>query len=500
MKNFTVVIAAVLFLILSVSSYSQQLVWDKIQRITSGHIDRNPSFDPKNPGGYGRTGSAFLVFERAGVSPNSDICVMKFFTDSASQNILYLTNNNKPNRKPKIAWDPTYAAIDSINTAIAVWETVENSRVNIYGSTYNSNQWSAPYPIDTGAGVKSSVNLSYDSGVNFLLVYENNGDIIFKKINAFTHDILYNINLTDTDSAVCKNPTVNGGGIHTPYIVAYQRQKTDGSYAVYCKKTTSNYQWTGDTISVAGNNINPINGQGFSSDIIITYESNKGGKYNIYGYDTYQNNYFTLISNPYFNLSNAQNYLNPFITENMMPYYFMSFGCVLKQANDGMKIMFSYSFPNFIDSVLVSDTLHKPVVTMGNGVKPSSQIYYYMVWTVFNKDSAGVSMLYAYGKKIFISAIQRTGTEIPGMFALYQNFPNPFNPVTIIYFDVPQQRQISLRVFDILGKEKAVLVNEVKPAGSYSVTFDASNLPSGVYFYKLDAGAYSDVKKMILVK
>lgn len=497
-RCFKFVITVFLFLVLSATAYSQAIVWDKIIRITSGHVDRNPSFDPKYSGGYGRTGFTFLVFDRAGTSPNSDICVMKFFTDSASQNITYLTNNNKPNRNPKVAWDPTYSSIDTISTAIAVWETVENSRVNIYGCTYNSGQWSAPYPIDTGAGVKSSPKLSFDSGQNFFLVYENSGDIIFKRINAVSHDILYNANLTDTDTAVCKNPTVNGGGNYTPYLVAYQRQISDGNWAIYCKKSGPSFQWSTDTISVQGNNINPVNHSGFASDIIVAYESNKDGKFNIYGYDTYQNNHFTLISNPYFNFSNSHNYMYPLIVENK--FYFMYFGCAMKQANEGMKIMFCYNFPSFKDSVLVCDTSHIPVVTMGTGVKPNSSVWYNMVWTVFNKDSAGVSMLYAYGKRIYISGVKQLGTEIPAVFSLHQNYPNPFNPVTLINFDIPHQSKVTLRVYDILGREAVLLVNEVKPAGSYCVQFDASRLTSGIYFYKLDAGAFSEVRKMIVVK
>ena len=492
------VITVFLFLMLSASAYSQAFVWDKIIRITSGHIDRNPSFDPKFPGGYGRTGFAFLVFDRVGTSPNSDICVMKFFTDSISQNITYLTNNNKPNRNPKVAWDPTYSTTNTIITAIAVWETVENGRVNIYGCTYNSGQWSAPYPIDTGAGVKSSPKLSFDSGQNFFLVYENNGDIIFKRINADTHQILYNANLTDTDTAVCKNPTVNGGGMITPYLVTYQRQKPDGNWAIYCKKAGTSFQWTTDTISVSGNNINPVNHSGFSPYVIVAYESNKDGKFNIYGYDAYDNNHFTLISDPYFNYSNSHNYMYPLIVENK--FYFMEFGCALKKANDGMKIMFCNFFPNFKDSVLVCDTSRIPGVTMGTGVNPNSYALYNMVWTVFNKDSAGVSMLYAYGKKISTSSIRQIGTNIPARYNLQQNYPNPFNPVTLINFDIPRQSKVTLLVYDILGRKTALLLNEVKPAGSYSVQFDASHLTSGIYFYKLDAGTFSEVKKMIVVK
>jgi hypothetical protein len=85
-------------------------------------------------------------------------------------------------------------------------------------------------------------------------------------------------------------------------------------------------------------------------------------------------------------------------------------------------------------------------------------------------------------------------------FELEQNYPNPFNPITSIEYVVPGNEFISLKVYDVLGKEIAVLVNEEKPAGSYQVNFDANGIPSGVYFYKLKSGEFSKTKKMILMK
>jgi carboxypeptidase T len=91
--------------------------------------------------------------------------------------------------------------------------------------------------------------------------------------------------------------------------------------------------------------------------------------------------------------------------------------------------------------------------------------------------------------------------EFPKMFALGQNYPNPFNPVTIIKYQLPIQSYVTIRVYDILGKEIATLVNnERKSGGYYEVKFDGSNLASGMYFYKIEAGTFSDTKKMILIK
>lgn len=85
-------------------------------------------------------------------------------------------------------------------------------------------------------------------------------------------------------------------------------------------------------------------------------------------------------------------------------------------------------------------------------------------------------------------------------FHLSQNFPNPFNPVTTIVYTIPSESLVQLQVFDILGREIKTLVNEEKPAGRFSVSFDASRLASGVYFYRIVAGDYVSTKKMLLVK
>jgi hypothetical protein len=89
---------------------------------------------------------------------------------------------------------------------------------------------------------------------------------------------------------------------------------------------------------------------------------------------------------------------------------------------------------------------------------------------------------------------------MPSTYLLQQNYPNPFNPNTTISFSIPTSEFVTLKVYDVLGREIATLVNENLSAGSYSYNFDAKNLTSGVYLYKLQAGKYSETKKMILTK
>jgi hypothetical protein len=90
--------------------------------------------------------------------------------------------------------------------------------------------------------------------------------------------------------------------------------------------------------------------------------------------------------------------------------------------------------------------------------------------------------------------------EIPNKYELFQNYPNPFNPSTTINFGVPNSSFVSLKIYDVLGREVTDLVSEIKSAGNYEVTFNASELSSGIYFYKLQADNFIEIKKMTLIK
>jgi Secretion system C-terminal sorting domain len=88
----------------------------------------------------------------------------------------------------------------------------------------------------------------------------------------------------------------------------------------------------------------------------------------------------------------------------------------------------------------------------------------------------------------------------PNEFALNQNYPNPFNPSTRIQYQVSSISQVIVKVFDVLGNEVTTLVNEEKSAGIYEVEFNANELTSGIYFYKMQTGSFVETKKMILIK
>ena len=98
-----------------------------------------------------------------------------------------------------------------------------------------------------------------------------------------------------------------------------------------------------------------------------------------------------------------------------------------------------------------------------------------------------------------VTDVKKT-SDVVTTYNLDQNYPNPFNPTTTISFSIPQNGLVTLKIYDILGREVATLLNEEKNSGAYTLSFDASNLPSGTYIYSIHSGNYSSTKKMMLLK
>ncbi len=125
---------------------------------------------------------------------------------------------------------------------------------------------------------------------------------------------------------------------------------------------------------------------------------------------------------------------------------------------------------------------------------PEAQYY----WYGFSSTAPQVQAMNWFGARIV--SVEKVDGLTPEVFELSQNYPNPFNPSTVIKFSLPQKSDVTLKVFDVLGREVATLINEVKDAGAYEVNFDASQLASGIYIYQIKAGNFVSSKKMMLLK
>ncbi len=132
--------------------------------------------------------------------------------------------------------------------------------------------------------------------------------------------------------------------------------------------------------------------------------------------------------------------------------------------------------------------------TIGQGIDPLNSV------TVGKEVSAFVQQFYQSNFDNNILPAEDEKNLIIDNFKLYQNYPNPFNPITTIKYQIPELNFVTIKVYDVLGNEMAILVSEEKSAGTYEVGFNASYIPSGVYFYRLQAGSFIETKKMVLMK
>ncbi len=123
--------------------------------------------------------------------------------------------------------------------------------------------------------------------------------------------------------------------------------------------------------------------------------------------------------------------------------------------------------------------------------------------SIASTDGFHVGSLVYYPSELadyILTDVDENTNGVPSDFSLGQNYPNPFNPTTVINFSIPQSGFVTLKVFNVLGEEVAELVNNMKSAGNYNVSFDASNLTSGMYIYQIQSNNYTATKKMMLIK
>ena len=99
-----------------------------------------------------------------------------------------------------------------------------------------------------------------------------------------------------------------------------------------------------------------------------------------------------------------------------------------------------------------------------------------------------------------VTAVDDENGKLPSEYNLAQNFPNPFNPVTTIAYQLPKTDRVSIIVYDLLGSEVTTLVNSVQSAGIHNVSWNASNVASGIYFYRLRSGSFTQTRKLVVIK
>jgi len=154
---------------------------------------------------------------------------------------------------------------------------------------------------------------------------------------------------------------------------------------------------------------------------------------------------------------------------------------------------------NFATIVLSASGLTNSGYVISTSVLTICMRYYWRVKAFNSSDSSSWSAVRTF-TTVCPTGVKQISSEIPAEYKLYNNYPNPFNPSTNIKYQITNNKFTTLKIFDVLGREVKTLVNEFQKAGVYEVSFDATDLTSGIYFYRLQSGDFNEVKKMILIK
>ena len=225
--------------------------------------------------------------------------------------------------------------------------------------------------------------------------------------------------------------------------------------------------------------------------------------YNQDGFITFQQ--FTGANGP--TISGAKCVFMDFFDYNIIGQRDSMYSKVYRDLIDLDTVRFDYAYAQYTTSGTNDDSLTVKISTDG-GLTFPTEIFRKggnmlatapQTTTFFVPSNSNMWRSYKYPLQNIVS-VNSDGINLPVRFSLNQNYPNPFNPETIISYELPVSETVILKVFDILGKEIKTLVNEKQNSGFHQVSFNASALPSGVYFYQLNTQGFTDTKRMVLIK
>lgn len=338
--------------------------------------------------------------------------------------------------------DYSSMALDGTDLRI-VWQDSRDGNSEIYykNSTNNGTSWEADVRITNAAGSSETPSIALLGTaihVAWMDSRDANREIYYKQSTDYGINWGSDIRLTNASgTSYWPSISVSGTSVH----VAWDDNR-DGNNEIYYKRSTNTGVTWGDDVRLTDASGTSLKTNISVSNLLVhvVWEDNRDGNYEIY----------------------------------------------YKHSSDGGMIWDS-------DLRLTNST--------GRSGSPFIALSATNVHVMWEDNRDGNYEIYfkknPTGNLVLINGIQ---SGIPSNFNLKQNYPNPFNPLTVISFQVPKSDFITLKIFNILGNEVTTLINENVQAGSYEVNWDASNHPSGIYFYAIQTGNFTETRKMILLK
>lgn len=454
-------------------------------------------FQPENVPAYNNYTPAFFIAE---TKTNNSVNLVMFEYSVENDSFIIsrkITGDNFINRNAS-------ARIEAWNRkGYIIWESNKNGNFDIYAKSKSkdSSDWSDTFVLANSSANEIYPKLSFDlfySSDETRFTYESEGTIYLNYIRDSLETPKIIFKAADEISYHKAQAFTSGWDLKTLVITEKDSASVSKSLVIKSIRVDGTPSIESTLIkNVISWNFNRL-GYDYGG-IFVRFSENgvvKQKQFAISSNNNYLNEELDFTSK-----SDSVIYLDafvyPIITRNdldlYLPYVYKSFSndSTFINVDELVEEPYSYSKP-----VTINLKLKSSVPIVGSFEWSDYGVISYAIWA----DSLGNKTQLFGAKRYDTFGDVENKNQTPNNFVLKQNYPNPFNPTTSIEYSVPSNEYVSLKVYDILGREIATLVSEQKSAGSYEVKFDGSNLSSGVYFYKLNAGNYNQVMKMILLK
>ena len=489
---------------------SAQISWFPPVPVTSGdQDDTHASFVRRGPP-YEGPRPEWMIFQRSSPATHSSaICAMQttLYDNHWNDTIEVITvDTNAVNDFPAMAeqsWVPYPSP------RMALWQRSVNGTSSVVASYDPGSGWSKALHIDSGFGSASPSVIPGDSG--FAAVWIRSGRVVYAE---FKHDAwsdleivsLHNDTLTAKPQVI--DLTAYSGLPNKPLVIWESRLHDDSATTriLYSFRTDSSGWSLPDTIAATGQNLNPrFVKNSVYGPMTLSWESNRANSWQIFGAygcycpgglwstrsdvyvmpDTYEHRdaSFTDIG-----IITGRNGNTTSADISFMAGVWLSTISGIAAVNIGTAG--GYGAETFMPAEAVE--YRNPIISTGTGYDP------WEVWAVWESNESGYWNLHGSRTDIVLGVIDPE--NIPSTLTLAQNYPNPFNPTTTLSFVISHSSFVSLKVYDVPGREVATIVNEELPPGEYTRTWDAKGVPSGVYFYRMTAGRFSETKKLVIVR
>ena len=468
------------------SQHSSTWADAKLDTVTFGNSDDyNPALQRNSA--FSLITSSWLVFERHTIA-SSDIAAKRFLRDGTWDTATVLIASSTPaaeQTRPSVAGFPR-----TPSNVLAAWQKKNGSAWNVYYAFYlaDSLSWQAPQALTSDSLDCSDVRVRSYFDVSFAIFWKHKGRILYRIVRPDYRSAVDTAAVSNTDSLEYDigNITYGGNG-----QILFTKKDSTGIYALWERVFLPDSLYK-QPIQINTNGLNVLRPRYLQTlrypESWFSFEAQDGKTRDLWG-------------NDYSGLSRLT--ITPLVDERNCSS--TNFPMVTKQSGVTLQSSFPWMYSIYeADSTVIINPGSSVVASTGYNRAPRIDGYAFgaggwQVAAVWESNRDGRTHLYSKNRFQWNGSVSRE-SYAAAEFSLSQNYPNPFNPATTFRFSLPSSQIVSMKIFDVLGREVAMLVNERLDAGSYRVDWNASEQTSGTYFAVIKTALHSETKKIVLLK